>query len=206
MSAGNAIDLLPSELRAIIEHKECLSLTLGITVSIDEAIEDFVRNHRHQWRQEKLHQDIKKQIQEMEKHLWCRSEKAGYDIGRTAAVEEWIRNYAAAWRAAEESLEGNGFLATMFVLEKWEGPITLVGPKLSEIGGLYDSDVYVHWRGMHECSFIMNKKEYLDVKSPCFLNQFNAVGENDAEIEVIATGADAKEVIESIRCLATLPP
>ena len=206
MSARNAIVLLPSELRAILEHKQCLSLQRGRPVSIDEAIEDFVRNYRKQWLQEKYHRDIKKQIQEMEKHLWCHSEQADYDIGRGATVEEWIRNYAAAWRATEESLEGNGFLTARLVLKKREGLITPVGPKLGKITLLYDSDIYVHWRGMHGCSFIMNEKEYLDVKSPCFLHHFNADGEDVAEIEVIATGAEAMEVIDSIRCLAALPP
>ena len=205
MNARNAIDLIPSELRAILKHKECLSLKRGMPVSIDEAIEDFILNYREQWLQEKLHQDVKKQILEMEKHLWYRSEKAGYDIGKKAAVEEWIHNYAAAWRAAEESLESNGFLTGRFVLKKREEPLTPVGPKIGEIARLYDSDIYVHWRGMHSCSFIMNKKKFLDVKSQCFLHQFNADEEDAAVIEVVATGNEAREVIDSIRCLNALP-
>lgn len=204
MNTRNAIDLIPSELRAILKHKKCLSLKIGMAVSIDEAIEDFVRNYREQWLQEKLHQDIKKQILEMEKHLWCRSEKAGYDIGKKAAVEEWIHNYAAAWRAAEESLESNGFLTGRFVLKKREEPNTPVGPKLNEAARLYDSDIYVHWSGMHSCNFIMNKKKYLDLKSQCFLHHFNADEKDAIEIEVIAIGDEARGVIELINGIVSL--
>ena len=73
-----------------------------------------------------------------------------------------------------------------------------LGPKLGEIARLYDSDIYVHWREMHRCSFIMNKKKYLDVKSQIFLHHFNADRVDAAEIEVIATGNEARKVIDSI--------
>lgn len=199
MSAKNAMTLLPSELKAVEEHKYYMSLTRGQPVSIDEAIGDFVQSHRGRWLQEKQQQDTREQIREIEKHKWYRSEEAGYDVGRSTASQEWISRFAGSWRQARESLEANGFRTARLVLENRGGLPAEAGQNLNEIALSYDCDIYVHWTGMDCHSFIVSGKAFLDAKSPCFRRQFEvAIGE---EIEVIATGTEAGRALEEIKAL-----
>jgi phosphotransferase system HPr-like phosphotransfer protein len=204
MSAKNAMVLLPSELKAIEEHKYFMSLERNAPVSIDEALGDFLQSYRGRWLQEKQQQDAQRQIQEIEKHKWYRSEEAGHDVGKRTAFEEWINRFAGSWREAEESLEANGFVAARLALETQGDPVVEAGPKLADAARRYDCDMYVHWPTMNCYSFIMNDKKYLDAKSPCFLPQFNAAGGED--IEVVATGAEAGEAVEEIKGLVAPSP
>jgi phosphotransferase system HPr-like phosphotransfer protein len=199
MSAKNAMILLPSELKAVEEHKYYMSLTRGEPVSIDEAIGDFVQSYRGRWLQEKQQQDTREQVREIEKHKWYRSEEAGYDVGRSTASQEWISRFADTWRQASESLEANGFRAARLAVDNGEGVRAEAGQRLTEIALSWDCDIYIHWTGMDCYSFIMRGEAFLDAKSPCFLRQFEAATGED--VEVIATGAKAEEAIEEIKAL-----
>lgn len=193
------IQLMPSELKAIEEHKLFMSQRERREVSIEEAIDDFVRKYEAGWRGAKHKADIEEQVKEIEKHKWCRSEAEGRDIGRGQASLEWIQNYAYLWRCARESLEANGFLEISVVVENEEGLHIRPTSKLAEIGFFYDCDIYLHKENMFSYNFIMNGKKYLHVRSVLSLLALDAV--KGEEIKFVATGREAKEALEAVKLL-----
>lgn len=190
------INLIPSELAAIQEHKYFMSLKEGREVSIEEAMEDFVEKYRADWLHEKQRRDSEEQLKEIEKHKWIRSGEEGHDIGRGAASEEWIGRYAHIWREERESLQGHGFLEVKLVVEIEEGLHIKPVSKLAEIALSHDCDMYVHRKGMQFYSFVLNEKGYLNVKSVLSLLQLDAA--KGEALEFIATGAQAKEALDAV--------
>ena len=190
------MNLIPSELAAIQEHKYYMSLREGREVSIEEAIEDFVEKYRLDWLREKQRKDSEEQIREIEKHKWIRSSEEGHDIGSKAASEEWIVRYAHIWREESESLQAHGFLEARLVVGIEEG--LHIGPvsKLAEIALSHDCDMYVHRKGMQFYSFVLNEKGYVNVKSVLSLLQLDAA--KGEELEFIATGAQAREALDAV--------
>ncbi|MGD0237915.1 MAG: HPr family phosphocarrier protein [Syntrophorhabdales bacterium] len=193
------IDLIPSELAAIQTHKYFMSLNEGREVSIEEAIQDFVQKYRADWLREKQRRDNEEQIKEIERHKYFRSREKGYDIGSRTASEEWIGNYAHIWREEKESLQAHGFLQVKLDVENEEGLHIKPASKLAEIARDCDCDMYVHRRGMEYYNFVLNGKEYLNVKSVLSLLQLDAI--KGEELEFIATGAEAKEALEAVERL-----
>ena len=190
------INLIPSELAAIEEHKYFMSLREGREVSIEDAINDFVEKYRTDWLREKQRRDSEEQIREIEKHKWVRSSEEGYDIGSGAASEEWIGKYAHIWREEKESLQSHGFLAARLVVENEEGLHIKPASKLAEIAFGHDCDMYVHRKGMQFYNFVLNGKEYVNVKSVLSLLHLDAA--KGEEIDFIATGAQAKEALDAV--------
>jgi phosphocarrier protein HPr len=193
------IDLIPSELAAIQEHKYFMSLKESREVSIDEAIEDFIEKYRADWLLEKQRRDNAEQIKEIERHKWFRSSEEGYDIGSRTASEEWIGSYAHIWREEKESLQAQGFQWVRLVVENEEGLHIKPASKLAEIALSHDCDMYVHRKGMEFYNFALNGKEYLNVKSVLSLLQLDAA--KGEEIEFIATGAQAQEALNAVERL-----
>ena len=193
------IDLIPSELAAIQEHKYFMSLKESREVSIDEAIEDFVEKYRADWLLEKQRRDNAEQIREIERHKWFRSSEEGYDIGSRTASEEWIGSYAHIWREEKESLQAHGFQQVRLVVENEEGLHIKPASKLAEIALSHDCDMYVHRKGMEFYNFVLNGKEYLNVKSVLSLLQLDAA--KGEELEFIATGAQAQEALDAVKRL-----
>ena len=199
MVDAKKIDLIASELAAIQTHKYFMSLNEGREVSIEEAINDFVEKYRRDWLHEKQRRDSQEQINEIEKHKYFRSLEEGRDIGSRKASEEWIGKYAHIWREEKESLQAHGFLQVKLVVENEEGLHIKPASRLAEIARSCDCDMYVHRKGMEYYNFVLNRKEYLNVKSVLSLLQLDAV--KGEELEFIATGAQAKEGLEEVRHL-----
>lgn len=199
MVDAKKIDLIPSELAAIQTHKYFMSLNEGREVSIEEAIRDFVEKYRRDWLHEKQRRDSQEQINEIEKHKYFRSLEEGRDIGSRKASEEWIGKYAHIWREEKESLQAHGFLQIKLVVENEEGLHIKPASKLAEIAGSCDCDMYVHRKGMEYYNFVLNGKEYLNVKSVLSLLQLDA--EKGEELEFIATGTEAQKGLEEVRHL-----
>jgi phosphotransferase system HPr (HPr) family protein len=193
------IDLIPSELAAIETHKYFMSLNQGREVSIEEAIDDFVEKYRTGWLDEKQRRDNEEQIKEIERHKYLRSAEKGYDIGSRTASEEWIGTYAHLWRAEKESLKAHGFLQVKLVVQNEEGLHIKPVSTLAEIARSYDCDVYVHRKGMEYYNFILNGKEYLNVKSVLSLLQLDA--RKGEELEFIATGVEAGKALDAVELL-----
>jgi phosphotransferase system HPr (HPr) family protein len=193
------IDLIPSELAAIQEHKYFMSQKESREVSIGEAIEDFIGKYRADWLLEKQRRDNAEQIKEIERHKWFRSNEEGYDIGSRTASEEWIGRYAHIWREEKESLQAQGFQRGRLVVENEEGLHIKPASKLAEIALSHDCDMYVHREGMQFYNFVLNGKEYLNVKSVLSLLQLDAA--KGEEIEFIATGAQAQEALDAVERL-----
>jgi phosphotransferase system HPr (HPr) family protein len=192
----NQINLIPSELAAIQEHKYFMSLKEGKEVSIEEAMEDFVEKYRADWLREKQRKDSQEQIKEIEKHKWIRSSEEGRDIGSRTASEEWIGRYAHIWREESESLRGHGFLQAQFVVEIEEGLHIKPVSRLAEIAKSHDCDMYVHRKGMQFYSFVLNGKGFVNVKSVLSLLQLDAA--KGEELEFIASGAQGKEALDAV--------
>jgi phosphotransferase system HPr (HPr) family protein len=196
-------DLIPSELAAIEEHKYFMSLKQGREVSIDEAIADFVEKCRADWLLEKQRRDSQEQIKEIERHKYFRSLEEGYDIGRRKASEEWVGRYAHLWRAEKESLQAHGFLEVRLIVEGDHGLHIKPASKLAEIARNCNCDMYVHRKGMDYYNFVLNGKEYLNVKSVLSILQFDAA--KGEELEFIATGVQAGEALEEVKQLLSQP-
>lgn len=86
-----------AEQRAVRKHQARLSKEWERSVSSEEALQDWLRNHAQAWREQRQAECLKLQEEEIRKHKWIESEKARHDVGK-AAVMDWIRNHAAAWR------------------------------------------------------------------------------------------------------------
>ncbi len=192
-------DLIPSELAAIEKHKYFMSLNQGREVSIDEAIEDFIAKYRADWLHEKQRRDSQDQIKEIERHKYFRSLEEGYDIGSRRASEEWIGNYAHLWREEKESLQAHGFLEIRLIVQNEGGLHIKPASKLAEIARNCDCDMYVHRRGMEYYNFVLNGKEYLNVKSVLSLLQLDAP--KGEELEFIATGTGASRALNEVELL-----
>ena len=139
---SNDTPLTPAELQAIEEHKYYMSQKRGGEVSIEEAVEDFLKCYAESWRREKMRRDAMDQIQEIERHQYLRSKEAGRDIGRNVAAEEWCDKYAHIWRRERESLERNGFLR-MSVTVGPEAVHVRPTSRLAEIARRFDAELPV---------------------------------------------------------------
>jgi len=193
------IHLIPSELAAIEEHKYFMSLREGREVSIDEAIEDFVEKYRTDWLLQKQRRDNEEQIKEIERHKYFRSREEGYDIGSKTASEEWVGSYAHIWREEKESLQAHGFREVSLTVENEEGLHIKPASKLADLARNFDCDMYVHRRGIDFYNFVLNGKEYLNVKSVLSLLQLDA--EKGEKLEFIATGVQADEALAAVESL-----
>ena len=190
------INLTPAELQAILDHKRTMSVAHGVQVSLEEAIEHFIEHYELDWMREKQRRDLTEQRQEIEKHKYLRSEKEGRDIGKARAAEEWCAKYAPIWRSEHESLERNGFLKISVVIKNEQGLHLQPASTLANLAQQYNCEVYMHRAGMDYYNFILQGKEYLNVKSVLCLLTVKA--EKGELLEFIATGTQAKTALENI--------
>ena len=190
------INLTPAELQAILDHKRTMSVAHGVQVSLEEAIEHFIEHYELDWMREKQRGDLAEQRHEIEKHKYLRSEKEGRDIGKACAAEEWCAKYAPIWRSEHESLERNGFLKISVVIQNEQGLHMQPASTLANLAQQYNCDVYMHRASMDYYNFILQGKEYLNVKSVLCLLTVKA--EKGESLEFIATGAQAKIALENI--------
>ncbi|MCX6993796.1 MAG: HPr family phosphocarrier protein [Kiritimatiellaeota bacterium] len=190
------VNLTPAELQAILDHKRSMSLAHGVEVSLEEAIEHFIEHYELDWMREKQRRDLAEQRHEIEKHKYLRSEKEGRDIGKARAAEEWCAKYAPIWRAEHESLERNGFLKVSVVIQSEQGLHMQPASTLANLAQQYSCEVYLHRVGMEYFNFILQGKKYLNVKSVLCLLTVKA--EKGESLEFIATGPQAKTVLETI--------
>ena len=137
------IDLIPSELRAIEEHKYYLSQQEGREASLEEAIVDLLINYESDFLTAKQIEDVSEQNAEIMKYKWIESEKEGHDIGTEKAAKEWVEKYGSIWREEKESLERNGFLGLNIVINNKKG-LNIEVERLSEIARKHDSELYIH--------------------------------------------------------------
>jgi len=190
------VNLTPAELQAILDHKRNMSVVHGVEVSLEEAIEHFIEHYEFDWMREKQRGDLAEQRKEIEKHKYLRSEKEGRDIGKACAAEEWCAKYAHIWRAEHESLERNGFLKISVVILCAQGLHMQPASTLATLVQQYNCEVYLHRAGMEYFNFILQDKEYLNVKSVLCLLTVKA--EKGELLEFIATGPQAKTALEDI--------
>ena len=190
------INLTPAELQAILDHRRTMSVAHGVPVSLEEAIEHFIEHYALDWMREKQRGDLAEQRQEIEKHKYLRSEKEGHDIGKARAAEEWCAKYAHIWRAEHESLERNGFLKISVIIQSEQGLHMQPASTLANLAQQYNCEVYMHRAGMDYFNFILQGKEYLNVKSVLCLLTVKA--EKGELLEFTATGPQAKTALENI--------
>lgn len=194
-------DLIPSELKAIEDHKYYMSLEQGKQVSIEEAIKDFLERYEGDWCRQKTIKDNLEQKTEIDKHKYNRSRQVGRDLGQEA-VDEWREKYAHIWRDEQESLAKNEFLERKVILQNVLGLHVRPSCTLVKIALKYDCDVYVHKDGMENYNFKIKKKPYLNVRS--VLSQSDLLelcAAKGDELEFIAYGKQAKEALDEIESI-----
>lgn len=193
----NAIDLLPSELKAIGVHKYYMSQKEGREVSLEEAMIDFLINYVDDYLREKQIEDLQQQKMEIMQYKWIESEKLGRDIGQETAALQWVQRYGMVWREEREGLERNGFFEVSLFIQAVDG-IRLDMSRLRDISSRNDCDLYVHKERIRHYNFILNgKKEYINVKSilcPDFLEI-----DHGESVELISTGYGATAGIEEAK-------
>jgi len=193
------VDLIPSELRAIEDHKYFLSQEEGREVSIEEAIVDFLINYEDDYLKCKQSEDVAQQNDEIMKYKWIESEREGRDIGEETAAMEWVEKYGSIWRNERESLERYGFLETDLVVESRE-VILIDMMKLSDIAYKNHCELYIHKERMRYYNFMLfGKKEYLSVKSILCPKYIEAA--RGERVEFIATGDGALTALPEARRL-----
>lgn len=190
------INLTPAELKAVLEHRHAMSLAQGVEISLEQAIEDFVKNCRSDWLREKQHVDNVEQIQEIEKHKYFRSIEEHRDIGKRFAAEEWCRKYAHVWRTERESLERNGFLQASVVLQSEKGLHLQPAATLAKMAEKYRCEVYVHHDKMDCYNFVLQGKKYMNVKS--VLGLISLAAARGDRLEIISAGGQAKNALSEI--------
>ncbi|MBN1696410.1 MAG: HPr family phosphocarrier protein [Spirochaetales bacterium] len=190
------IDITPAELKAIEEHKYYMSQRQNREVTIEEAIEDFIRHYKEAWIKEKQKNENLEQIEEIKKYMHMRSEEMGQTIGELTAAEEWRTQYAHIWRAEKESLEKNGFAKINVIVQNEKGLHMRPSSTLAVLTSRYDCDVYVHKDGMEHYNFVLNGQKYMNVKS--VLGVLTLAACKGEKLEFIATGREAKEALEAI--------
>jgi phosphotransferase system HPr-like phosphotransfer protein len=196
-------NFLPSEVRAIEDHKYFMSEQEGREVSFEEAAEDFVMNYRADWLRAKQRTECEEQIHEIERHKWLISEARGYDVGRMEACQEWISQYASIWRSYKESLERQGFHTVNLVMKNAKSLSLRPGSLLLKACLAYDCDIFIHKKGMEYYNLVMDGKEYLHIRSVLTLVELHlARGE---PVEFIAMGREAGQALDAIKTLLNGP-
>ena len=194
-------ELTPAELQAIADHKYFLSQQRGAEVSIETAIEDFLKHFAADWRQAKMQADNREQRSEIEKHQYLRSQEEQRDIGRAAAATEWCEQFAHAWRAERESLERNGFQRITIVVQTPHGLHMRPWSSAAQLATRYDCDLYVHKDGMPFWNFLLAGRPFVNLKSLLSLLSMDvAMGDT---VEFIATGQHATEALAAMAQLLT---
>lgn len=189
--------LTPAELKAIEDHKYFMSKELNRDVTIEEAIQDFFERYLEQWKRTKQKEDNFAQINEIERHKFLKSQERGYDVGYKEATEEWVVKYAPDWRAHRESLERNGFISMSAQIKILKGLHVRPTFALSGLACSYDCDIYLHKDNMECYCFILNDKEYVDVKDPINILTLAALYKD--WLEFIATGKESVQALAAIK-------
>ena len=191
------VDLTPAELHAIEEHKYFLSLERGAEVTIEEAIEDFLRRFAEDWRREKVRRDNLAQRSEIERLWHSRAAEEGRAIDPSDAAGEWCERYAGIWRTERESLERNGFRRMEVTVVN---PLALHVRPWSAVAitvARHDCDVYVHTAGMPYWNFQLQGRPFMNVKSVVGVLSLGI--ELGDTLEFIAMGAQADQVLVALR-------
>lgn len=189
--------LTPAELKAVEDHKYYLSLREHREISIEEAVEDFLKHYAEAWQREKLRRDNEEQIKEIERHKYLKSKEVQRDIGRHAAAADWCAQYAHIWRQERESLERNGFVQISVQIQNKNGLHLRPTSKLALLAGKYDCDVYMHKpAGMEYYNFMLGHKPYINVKSILSMLRLGVI--RGDVLEFIATGAQAQEALDAL--------
>lgn len=198
------IDLIPSELRAIEDHKYYLSQKEGREVPLEEAIVDFLIDYEADYLKRKQTEDVAQQNDEIMKYKWIESERAGHDIGTETAAMEWVEKYGSIWRTERESLEKNAFLETSLVVEDRAG-VVIDMMKLADIAYRNSCELYIHKERIKYYNFVLfGKKEYLNVKSILCPKHLETV--KGERIEFIAAGDGALSALPEVRLLINQKP
>ncbi|HVM59554.1 MAG TPA: HPr family phosphocarrier protein [Verrucomicrobiae bacterium] len=201
---NQAANLTAAELKAIEEHKYYLSQKRGTEVTIEEAIEDFLKNIAEDWRREKLRRDNLDQRNEIEKHKYLRSMAEGRDIGGSSAAEEWCQKYAHIWRSEHESLERNGFQRIVVTIQNPDGLHLRPASAVSALAAQFDCDIYVHKEGMTYYNFLLEGRPYMNVRSVLGLLSVGTV--RGDQLEFIATGSQAEPALKALAEFLTKEP
>lgn len=190
-------NLTPAELQAIEEHKYYMSQKQGREVSIEEAVEDFVRNIKAAWLRDKMCRDTREELREIEQHKEKLAREKGQPVPRNVAAEEWCTRYAPIWRRERESLERNGFVSVTVVVHNERGVHLRPTSDLARLASQFDCDVYVHKPNMPYYNFLLNGKPYMNVKSIMgMLSLGIVIGDT---LEFIATGREAAKALEAVK-------
>ncbi|MFA7160453.1 MAG: HPr family phosphocarrier protein [Kiritimatiellia bacterium] len=197
MDPEKKINLTPPELKAALEHQGYLARQYERSVTLEEAIADFINRFREAWLREKMRRDNAIQKQEIEKHKYLRSEKQGFDIGRAVAAEDWCRNFAATWRVWRDSLQNSGFECASATVHNPRGLHGRPGSQMIQHAARFNADIFVHKQHMTCHNFVLNNKPFINLASILTLLSMG-ISCGDM-LELIARGPEARVALGALK-------
>ncbi len=94
---------MPSERRALLNHKYFLGIERGYDPPITEAIESWESRFARDWRTRKMRRDAEVQIREIERYRQRLSAERGVDVSFHEAARLWVDKCECAWRLRWET-------------------------------------------------------------------------------------------------------
>jgi phosphocarrier protein HPr len=191
MTSIDIRDITPAELRAIQDHKYFMSEKKGKEVTIEEAIEDFLKLYMDEWRLEKTRRDNMEQVLKIRDYM-----------AKGGELEDWAEKYAPVWRQERESLQKNEFLNRTVTINIDHGLHVRPSGKLVTIAKKFDCEIYVYREGMEHYNFKLQGKPFMNVKSVlAALELISMCVSKGEQLEFIAYGKQAKEALDAIERL-----
>ena len=193
------MNLTPAELKAIENHRKKMVKEQTRIVTFDEALQDFVKNCYERFKKEKLQQDNKDQLHEIDVYKWCEGVRTKSDPGEKAMMD-WVIKNAKKWREERESLKHNGGATIQITITDPNGLHMRPSSAIASIARNHGCNIYVHRIGepFPVNDFSLDGKDYVNVESFLTFMLLGIIQGNT--IEFLATGDGAQEAaLEDIK-------
>jgi hypothetical protein len=94
---------LPSEVRALMEHKYFLGIERGYDPPIEEVIASWEARFASDWRSRKMRRDAEVQVREIEAYRSRLAGERGEAVTFREAARLWVERCECEWRRCWES-------------------------------------------------------------------------------------------------------
>lgn len=99
---------LPSEVRALLEHKYFLGIERGYDPPIEEVIASWESRFATDWRAKKMRRDAEVQVREIESYRQLLATERGAAVTFREAARIWVDKCECEWRRCWEASTASG--------------------------------------------------------------------------------------------------
>jgi hypothetical protein len=100
---------LPSEVRALMEHKYFLGIERGYDPPIEEVIVSWETRFARDWRARKMRRDAEAQVREIDAYRERLIAERGTSVTFREAAHAWVDECECQWRESWEASTASGF-------------------------------------------------------------------------------------------------